>query len=235
MKSANAPQQLPLGVSLRDDARFENYQTGNNGLVCEMLSRAAVGEGEPFLYIWGAKGSGCSHLLQASCHAAEPRKHTAVYLPLEELLSLSPVILEGMEHLDLVCIDNIEAVARQPEWEEALFHLYNRIRQQQNTLIVAANVAPRQLDIQLPDLVSRLSWGAVFNVAVLSDEDKVQAIQLRAKTRGIELAEDVARYLVHHASRSMNDLCLMLDRLDKASLMAQRKVTIPFIKQEMGW
>lgn len=235
MKSANAPQQLPLGVSLRDDARFENYQTGSNGLVCEMLSRAAVGEGEPFLYIWGAKGSGCSHLLQASCHAAEPRKHTAVYLPLEELLSLSPVMLEGMEHLDLVCIDNIEAVARQPEWEEALFHLYNRIRQQQNTLIVAANAAPRQLDIQLPDLVSRLSWGAVFNVAVLSDEDKVQAIQLRAKTRGIELAEDVARYLVHHASRSMNDLCLMLDRLDKASLMAQRKVTIPFIKQEMGW
>ena len=226
MNSANAPQQLPLGVSLRDDARFENYQTGSNGLVCEMLRQAAVGEGESFLYIWGAQGSGCSHLLQAACHAAEPRKQTAVYLPLNELLSLSPVILEGMEHLDLVCVDNVEAVSGSPEWEEALFHLYNRIRQEQNTLIVAANSAPRQLKIKLPDLVSRLSWGAVFNVAPLNDDDKVQAIQL---------PEDVAKYLVHHASRSMNDLCLMLERLDKASLMAQRKVTIPFIKQEMGW
>ena len=235
MNSANAPQQLPLGVSLRDDARFENYQTGSNGLVCEMLRQAAVGEGESFLYIWGAQGSGCSHLLQAVCHAAEPRKLTAVYLPLNELLSLSPVILEGMEHLDLVCVDNVEAVSGKPAWEEALFHLYNRIRQEQNTLIVAANSAPRQLEIKLPDLVSRLSWGAVFHVAALNDDDKVQAIQLRAKIRGIELAEDVAKYLVHHASRSMNDLCLMLERLDKASLMAQRKVTIPFIKQEMGW
>ncbi|MGY8869330.1 MAG: DnaA regulatory inactivator Hda [Pseudomonadales bacterium] len=235
MNSANAPQQLPLGVTLRDDARFENYQTGDNGLVCEMLRQAAVGVGEPFLYIWGARGTGCSHLLQAACHAAEPYKRTAVYLPLNELLGLSPVILEGMEHLDLVCIDNVEAVATSPVWEEALFHLYNRIRQEQNTLIVAANSAPRQLTIKLPDLVSRLSWGAVFSVAALNDEDKVQAIQLRAKIRGIDLAEDVARYLVHHASRDMNDLCLMLDRLDKASLMAQRKVTIPFIKQEMGW
>ncbi|BBB30070.1 DnaA regulatory inactivator Hda [Neptunomonas japonica] len=235
MNSANAPQQLPLGVTLRDDARFENYQIGDNGLVCEMLRQAAVGVGEPFLYIWGAKGTGCSHLLQAVCHAAEPCKRTAVYLPLNELLGLSPVILEGMEHLDLICIDNVEAVATSRVWEEALFHLYNRIRQEQNTLIVAANSAPRQLTIKLPDLVSRLSWGAVFSVAALNDEDKIQAIQLRAKIRGIDLAEDVARYLVHHASRDMNDLCLMLDRLDKASLMAQRKVTIPFIKQEMGW
>ncbi|SIS75948.1 DnaA regulatory inactivator Hda [Neptunomonas antarctica] len=235
MSSANAPQQLPLGVTLRDAARFANFQTGSNGLVCEMLRQAAVGEGESFLYIWGAKSSGCSHLLQAACHAAEPRKLTAVYLPLNELMSLSPVILEGMEYLDLICVDNIEAVANKPEWEEALFHLYNRIRQEQNTLIVAANSAPRQLKIKLPDLVSRLSWGAVFNVTALNDDDKVQAIQLRAKIRGIELPEEVAKYLVHHASRSMNDLCLMLDRLDKASLRAQRKVTIPFIKQEMGW
>lgn len=235
MNSANAPQQLPLGISLKDEARFENFQTGQNGLVCEMLRQAALGTGEQFLYIWGSEGAGCSHLLQAACHAAEPARRTAVYLPLQELLNLSPVILEGMEHLNLVCVDNVEAISGNPIWEEALFHLYNRIRQEQNTLIVAANSAPRQLQIQLPDLVSRLSWGAVFSVAQLNDEDKVQAIRLRAKIRGFELPEDVARYMVHHDSRSMVDLCLTLERLDQASLTAQRKVTIPFIKQEMGW
>lgn len=235
MNSANAPQQLPLGVSLRDEARFENYQVGDNGLVYAMLRQAAIGKGENFLYIWGNSGVGCSHLLQAACHAAEPVRRTAVYLPLHDLVSLSPVLLEGMEHLNLICIDNVEAVAGNRKWEEALFHLYNRIRQEGNTLIVGANAAPRQLTIQLPDLVSRLSWGAVFQVAELSDEEKIMAIRMRAGLRGIQLPEDVAKYLVHHASRKMSDLSLMLDRLDKASLSAQRKVTIPFIKQEMGW
>jgi len=174
-------------------------------------------------------------LLQAACHTAEPLKRTAVYLPLADLISLSPVILEGMEHLNLVCVDNVEAIAGNKVWEEALFHLYNRIRQEQNTLIVAANTPPRQLTIKLPDLVSRLSWGGVFSVSELDDEGKAAAIAMRAKIRGFELTEEVAKYLVHHASRNMSDLCLMLERLDKASLMAQRKVTIPFIKQEMGW
>mgnify|MGYP005986694655 FL=1 len=235
MNSANAPQQLPLGVSLQDEARFENFMTGENGLVCSMLRQAAEGRGEQFLYIWGYEGVGCSHLLQAACHTAEPLKRTAVYLPLADLISLSPVILEGMEHLNLVCVDNVEAIAGNKVWEEALFHLYNRIRQEQNTLIVAANTPPRQLTIKLPDLVSRLSWGGVFSVSELNDEGKAAAIAMRAKIRGFELTEEVAKYLVHHASRNMSDLCLMLERLDKASLMAQRKVTIPFIKQEMGW
>lgn len=235
MNSANAPQQLPLGISLRDDARFENFQAGDNGLVCQMLRQSAEGEGEQFLYLWGSSGAGCSHLLQAACHAAEPLRRTAVYLPLKELIPLGAQILDGLEDLKLVCIDNVEAIANLPEWEEAMFHLFNRMRQAGSHLVVAASCAPRQLDIKLPDLVSRLSWGIVFNVVSLNDDDKVKAIRLRAKVRGFSLPEDVAKYMVHHDSRSMADLCLTLDRLDKASLLAQRKVTIPFIKQEMGW
>lgn len=235
MNSTNAPQQLPLGVSLRDEARFENYQVGDNGLACGMIRQAAVGKGEQFLYVWGSEGVGCSHLLQAACHVAEPLRRPAVYLPMSEIIHLSPVILEGMEHLSLVCIDDIQLIAGHAVWEEAVFHLFNRIRQENNTLIVGGNAAPRQLPIALPDLVSRLSWGVVFQLLPLDDENKIEAIKLRANLRGFKLPDDVAKYLVHHASRSMNDLCQMLDHLDKASLSAQRKVTIPFIKQEMGW
>lgn len=235
MTSLNAPEQLPLGVSLQDVARFENFQTGDNALLCSLLEQAAQGTGESFLYFWGQPGSGCSHLLQASCHAAGPVGRSAVYLPLQELQHTSPALLEGMEQLQLVCIDNPEAIAGQAVWEEALFHLYNRLREIDHTLLVAAQCPPRQLPIALPDLRSRLGWGAVFQVNPLQDDDKLQALRLRARIRGFDLPEEAARYLLHHGSRNMTDLCLALDQLDKASLTAQRKITIPFIKQALAW
>lgn len=235
MNSANAPQQLPLGVSLRDDARFENFQVGENGLVCEIVKQAARGEGDQFVFLWGGSGFGCSHLLQAACHASDEFNRQAVYLPLNDLDRFTPSILEGLEYLDLVCLDNIEYIAGHADWEEAVFHFFNRIRQEDNKLVVGANAAPRHLNIQLPDLQSRLTWGMAFNLVELDDEDKIRAIQLRAKTRGFELPDEVAKYLVHHSGRSMSQLCDKLEYLDKASLMAKRKVTIPFIKSEMGW
>jgi len=224
------PLQLPLGITLRDDARFENFLSQGNELLCNTLVHTALGEGEIFLYIWG-EDAGCSHLLQAVCHATEPVGRTAVYLPLDELTDLGPGVLEGMEHLDLVCLDNLQHVAGDPAWEEALFHFFNRIRAEENQLLIAANRPPRQLGIVLPDLASRLSWGVVFQVQGLSDDGKIQALQVRAKGRGFEISEEVARFLIHRASRRTGDLLNLLDKLDSASLSAQRKITIPFVKQ----
>lgn len=228
------PFQIPLSISLRDDARFENFYSEGNELTCNMLQLAATGDGEQFIYLWGAPGVGCTHLLQAACHAAEPIGRSAAYLPLDELKHLGGDILEGMEHLDLICLDNAEAVAGDPQWEESLFHFFNRIRAQGNTLLIGAPQPPRNLGVQLPDLASRLSWGVVFQLHALNDELKLKAIQLRATSLGINLSNDVARYLMHHASRNMSDLTQLLDELDKASLSAKRKVTIPFIKEVIG-
>ena len=228
------PFQIPLSVSLRDDARFENFFSQGNELVCSSLQAVASGEGEQFTYIWGAEGVGITHLLQAACHTAEPIGRSAAYLPLDELSALGSEILEGMEFLDLICIDKLEVVAGDAAWEEALFHFFNRIREQGNSLIIAASSAPRQLKISLPDLQSRLSWGVVFQVHALDDETKVKALQMRASARGLEFGDDVARYLLHHASRDMNDLTQLLETLDHASLSAKRKVTIPFIKEVTG-
>jgi len=228
------PFQIPLSVGLRDDARFENFYALGNELLCASLKAAAQGQGEQFIFIWGNAGVGCTHLLQAVCHEADPVGRTAAYLPLDELKHMGGGILEGMEFLDLICLDGIDAVAGDRRWEEALFHFFNRIREQGNTLIIAANAAPRHLGIQLPDLASRLSWGIVFQVQPLSDETKLKALQMRASARGLEFSDEVARYLLHHASRNMNDLTFLLDTLDQASLSAKRKVTIPFIKEVTG-
>lgn len=232
--SSPEPFQIPLGITLRDDARFENFLCQGNELLCNTLDQAARGEGEQYLYIWGNSDSGCSHLLQAVCHASDPVGRTAVYLPLDELLDMGPGVLEGMEHLDLVCLDHIQIIAGNKQWEEGVFHFFNRIRAENNRLLVAGDRAPRQLSLNLPDLASRLSWGMVFQVHNLDDDGKVRALQLRAQGRGFTFSEEVAWFLIHRASRSMTDLFELLDKLDSASLSAKRKVTIPFVKQVLG-
>ncbi|MGH1462143.1 MAG: DnaA regulatory inactivator Hda [Neptuniibacter sp.] len=228
------PFQIPLSISLRDDARFENFYDKSNELICSSLQDTASGSGEQFIYLWGSQGVGCTHLLQAACHAAEPAGRSAAYLPLDELMHLGGNILEGMEFLDLICLDNVDAISGNSEWEEALFHFFNRIREQGNSLVIAAKYPPRSLGIVLPDLASRLSWGVVFQLQDLSDDLKLKAIQMRASLRGLEFTDEVGRYLLYHTSRNMNDLTRLLEELDRASLSAKRKVTIPFIKEVVG-
>lgn len=235
MNSKSVPIQLPLGIGLRDDARFENFVVGSNGLLCTELKRAARGVGEQYIYLWGQAGVGRSHLLQSCCHAADPLKRSAVYLPLAELIVHGTQVLDGMEQLDVVCIDDIDCAAGKPEWEEALFHLFNRIRAENHVLIIAGSAAPKVCGFKLADLESRLNWGILFQVRPLDDAAKVFALKNRARARGFELNEDVARYLMHHGSRDMAHLLVALDTLDTASLSAQRKITIPFVKEVMRW
>ncbi|MEH6473631.1 MAG: DnaA regulatory inactivator Hda [Halopseudomonas sp.] len=229
------PHQLTLSVGLRDDATLENFYSHHNDLAVQAVEGVAEGVGEPFVYLWGEAGAGCSHLLQAACHCAGRYQRSAFYLPLDQLKMHGPGVLDGLESLDLICIDQLQQVAGQPEWDEALFHLFNRIRDGGKDLLVAADVAPRQLAVALPDLASRLSWGVVFRIQALDDEGKLAALCARAHDRGIELSGEVAQFIFHRSPRQTSELFELLERLDQASLSAQRKVTIPFVKQVLGW
>ncbi|WP_430462872.1 DnaA regulatory inactivator Hda [Thalassolituus sp. LLYu03] len=228
-------QQLTLSVAVRDDARFANYHAGPNEQIVQALQAQWTVRGEPFIYLWGAHGVGCSHLLQAACHYAEGLGHQSVYLPLDELAEYSPAVLESMEQLPLVALDNVQAIAGNREWEEGVFHLFNRIRDRQGHLLIAGHQAPNHLGIELPDLSSRLSWGMVYQVEPLEDDDKVLAVLLRARRRGLNMSDEVARFILTRGPRDMQGLFDLLEQLDQASLSAQRKLTIPFIKAEMGW
>jgi DnaA family protein len=218
--------QLPLHLRLRDSATFANYFPGPNAQLLHCLEQRR----EPFVYLWGAGGSGKSHLLQAACHAASEMGAGAAYLPLAELSGMSPDLLEGLEQMGVIAIEDIETVAGNREWEVALFHLYNRVREQGGRLYVAGSVPPASLGLTLPDLVSRLSWGPVFQLEPLSDEEKLRALQLRAKGRGMVLSDEVAGYLMKHTERDLHNLFELLERLDRESLAAQRKLTIPFVR-----
>ena len=226
--------QLPLGLQLKASARFSNFVAGANRELLEQLQLAAKGAGEPFFACWGNTGSGKTHLLQASCHEAAERGRTVAYLSLNDLPALRPELLEGWERYDLVCLDDVDVLAGDPAWEEALFHLYNRIRERDSCLVVSSVVPPARLNISLPDLVSRLSWGLVYQLQPLNDEQRMQALQLRAQQRGCEMPDETGRYLLRRLPRDMPTLFDMLDELDEASLVAQRKLTVPFVKSVLG-
>lgn len=219
-------QQLPLAMRLNDSATFENFFASGNAAAVHALQASS----HPFIYLWGVSGTGKTHLLQAACHLAGSG---SAYLPLGEE-GIVPEMLEGMEQLTLLCLDNVETVAGDVAWETALFHLYNGMRDLNHRLIVAASMSPAALPLQLPDLKSRLSWGISYQLEELSDRDKVLAMQERAHRRGMHLSTEVAEYLLKRFPRDMVSLFELIERLDEGSLAAQRKITIPFVRELLG-
>jgi len=220
-------QQLTLRIGLRDSATFANFHAGDNAASLHLLQQAT----EPFVYLWGGWGSGRSHLLQAACHAETARGGTPAYLPLAELAAGGVEILDGLEQMSLVCLDDLQSVIGDAAWEESLFHLYNRVRDGGARLLAAADAGPAALGVRLADLASRLAWGPVFQLQMLDDAGKLAALQLRARARGMELSEEVGTYLLRRCPRDMHALFEMLERLDQASLAAQRRLTIPFVRE----
>lgn len=225
--------QIPLGLGLRDDMTFDSFCIGENQQVVSSLQDLLKGAGESYLYLWGERGVGRSHLLQACCHALDATNRSSIYLPLSES-SLDPEMLEGMEHMDLICIDSLNTVIGQRPWEEAIFHLYNRVLTTPACLVIASDVVPSQLPCLMPDLCSRLSQGLVMQVRALNDCDKLKALQLRAERRGLVLTDDVGHYLLRHYPRNMATLFAALEQLDQASMVQQRKLTIPFVKSVLN-
>lgn len=222
--------QLTLGVGLKDEANFANFYSAKNEILVTALKNSAKGYGERIIYIYGNSGQGRTHLLQAACHAAQQNNRNAVYIPLANLQDFSPEIFDGLELLPLICIDDIHRIAGLTIWEEAFFHMYNRIHDQGCHLVVTANVAPKSLGMGLPDVVSRLVWGMVFQLQPLTDMEKIQVLIMRAERRGMTLTEEVGKFILNHCPRHMSTLFAALDALDHVSLAAQRKLTIPFVK-----
>jgi DnaA family protein len=223
-------QQLPLTFEPRERFTFDAFIAGHNQLAVDLVIKMASGKGETQLLVWADKGKGKSHLLQAACNLASQSGMTVCYLPGGEIMQRAPTIFEGLEQLDMICIDDIDLMMQARDWEEGLFDLINRVRSAGKRLLFAASKSPESIDIDLADLRSRLTWGPVFHLQELGDEDKIRAMQKRADQSGLVMADNVANYLLTHYPRNLFDLFERLDHLDKASMAMQRRLTIPFVK-----
>ncbi|WP_251360097.1 DnaA regulatory inactivator Hda [Kangiella sp. TOML190] len=239
-------QQIPFQYELKVDATFDNFIQGQNRLLIEQLKGIAQGDAE-FIYFHGETGTGKTHLLQALAHlASEPvasaetiserAEFNVVYIPLEADF-LSHQVLADLDYFDCVCVDNLGAIIRQPnslEWQQALFNLYNRLKEAGKSLVISAEFPPASLTLELADLKSRLSAMLIHAIKPLSDEEKLEFVMSKAHQAGMELNQDAAQYLISRQQRDLANLNHLLDKLDRASLQAQRKLTKPFIRKALA-
>jgi DnaA family protein len=221
--------QLPLDIRLSDGASFDSYYEGPNQEPVALLKLSLEGRGERILYLWGGSGAGKTHLLQAACRRLSDGGRASGFVPLADR-ALDPAILEGLHHLPLLCLDDLQACAGRVHWEQALFALYQRAQETGNTLVIAAAAAPAAVGMNLPDLRSRLTASLVLHLSRMDDQTRMKALQHRARWRGLELPDPAARFLLSRCARDPKSLFAVLDRLDAASLAARRKLTVSFLR-----
>lgn len=237
-KLTTTARQLGLAVQLPDDENLATFIDGENSAQVAALtafaeSGSGAGQSSPWCLLTGASGVGKTHLLHALC-AASPQH--AMYLSLADIAAQAePSVLTGLEQVPLLCLDDVEAVLQTESWCYALFTLLNKISDtQQSRVVMTSRASANQVKTALPDLTSRLQWGLPLQLQEMSDPYKVKALQLRAKMRGMELQTDVAQFMLQRLGRSMRSLMQCLAQLDEASLAAQRRLTIPFVKRELA-
>jgi DnaA-homolog protein len=224
----SAPEQLALRLRPRGGATFSNFVIAQSNeatlhALHDWLQRAGSG----VFLLFGAAGSGRSHLLQSAC-AERP----ALYVPLAELRDADPAALfEGFDAVELVALDDIDIVLMDTHWCEQLFHLFNRLAATGGKLLISATQAAATLPCVLPDLHSRIAWGGSFRLQPLADEDRRRVLRLLARERGFDLADDVLAFLFTRFSRDLDALTVLLERIDARSLAEQRRITIPFVRR----
>ncbi len=226
-------KQLPLPIRLDEAATLENFIAGRNAQLLHFLRHFLDGSDEQQAYLWARAARGKSHLLQAMCHRATAAGLRASYLPMADA-HRHPTMFDGLERMGLVAVDDLHLVTAEPAWAEALFHLINRCRHGGCRLLLASRESPHGVDVALPDLASRLSWGPVFHLDPLDDAELLAFVFDRARRRGMELPAKVAGYLVRHLPREIGYLERLIELLDEETLAGKRKVTLPLLKQVVG-
>ncbi len=228
-------EQLPLTLSSQQHATFENYHGCDESPSCTLL-QSLEQEGAPrLLYLWGGTGVGKSHLLHATCTRLEKLGIRTLYLPLKVFVqysaSANASLLAGLSLYQVLVMDDLHAVVGGQVWEETLFHLLNQARDQQQQLVVSGARPLAELGVVLPDLRSRLAEAVTQSLQPLTAEEKWKVVQQRADERGMKIGDEVVHYLINRTERDFHTLFSLLDRLDQQTLIAQRKITIPFVRE----
>ena len=232
-------RQLALNLKLRDGSSFDNFFAARNREAMESVATAAATAARSAsklttVFLWGEPGSGKTHLLEAACRAAQAAGLSPAYVSLAEARTLPVDLLEGMEQAGLVALDDVQCIAGAAVWEAAILSLYEGLRAQGGVLLATASTSPASLGLHLPDLATRLAADLVYQLHLLGDDDKVTALCRRATHRGLQLPLEVARYVLARYPRDLHALFQLLDRIDRASLAAQRRITIPFVRSIAG-
>lgn len=229
---SSPPQQLHLPLELVREPTLAEFLPGPNAEAVALVEGMASGAGEPFLFLFGRAGTGKTHLLQAACLAAVHQGRQSHFVPLGTA-GLKPRVLDDLERLDLVAVDDVQAIAGDAVWERALFDLFNRIREQGRRLLAAAAAAPDDLPLNLPDLRSRLQWGPRYCMLPLTDAESERLLSEAARRRGLALNGEQTGYIMKNHARDPASLLDLIVRIDSLSLREQRPATLPLIRRAL--
>lgn len=223
-------EQLNLPIRMRDSASLENFFVGRNkeavSALNQWLKRITTNK---ILYFYGVSGSGCSHLLQASCQFLAYKNEFTVYVPSSDS-SITNEFIGQLSPSATVCVDDLDAVVGQLDWEESLLELYERLLLGSGRLLFSGSQPPLAIGLKLADLATRLASGEVYRIHALTESELPHAMRLRAKLRGLELSDEVIHYLLRRMPRNSKAIFDVLDRIDKAAFAKQRRITIPFLQ-----
>ena len=222
--------QIPLPLMPLRDNSFENFISGPNHAVVTALKHLPDEPGS-FVFLYGGEGSGKTHLLNALCIESRERQQRAFYLSLKRLPKGAIASLQGLDKLDLVCIDDLHVIAGDQAWEEALFHCFNRVREANGRLLVSSRERLSALELGLPDLASRLAWGLRLQLTPLDDHEKLAVINLHSDALGLNLPEEVQQYLLKRHDRSLTSLIHSVESLQQAAITHKRRITIPLARE----
>lgn len=221
--------QLPLALRYPPDQRLETYVDAPEGVIAQ-LRAIAVGARADWLYLAGNAGSGKTHLALSLCAAAEQAGRQAAYLPLQAAAGRLRDALESLEGREVIALDGLEAIAGHREDEVALFDFHNRARSVGVTVLYTGRAMPDGLALLLPDLRSRLSQCVRIALPVLDDAGRAAVLRERAQRRGLAIDDAAIEWLLVHSGRELSGLVALLDRLDRESLAAKRRITVPFLR-----
>lgn len=233
MSQSPGSGQLPLALRFPPDQRFDTY-VGAQPQALPQLQALAEGAIATCVFIAGARGSGKSHLALATCAQAQAMGRAVHYLPLASAAGRMGDALDALHAFDLVALDGVHEVAGMREDEIALFDFHNRMHDAGKPILYTARCWADELPLVLPDLRSRLAQCTRIALLPLDDDGRAQVLRLRAQRRGLELDAAAVDWLLRRTDRDLSSLAALLDRLDRASLAAQRRITVPFLRQTLG-
>lgn len=231
--SRDPSRQLPLALRFPPDQRLDTYVAAPSGAIAQ-LRALATQSGADWCYLAGAPGSGKTHLALGACAEAESAGRRAAYLPLRTATGHVREALEALDGAEVAALDDLDAIAGERAAEVALFDFHNRMRAAGASVLYTAAAAPDALPLSLPDLRSRLAQCARVALPMLDDEGRREVLRTRARRRGLAMDDAALDWLLRRVGRDLGGLTRLFDRLDRAALAAQRRLTVPFLREALG-